>query len=90
VYLLEFDKRFELFGDEFVFYDYKQPLALPATFPTGQIDYILLDPPFLSDECFIKVCQTVRRIAKPNARVLICSGKQFSLLSSLFLSGVTH
>lgn len=58
-----------------MYYDYKTPLGLPADkIPKGSIDFVLLDPPFLSDECFIKVCQTVRHIAKKEAKVLICSG----------------
>lgn len=30
VVLLEHDDRFEVFGDEFVFYDYNQPFELPG------------------------------------------------------------
>ncbi len=29
LWLLEFDKRFEVFGDEFVFYDFNEPMKLP-------------------------------------------------------------
>jgi len=40
-----------------------------------------MDPPFLSTECFIKTCQTVRYLAKPNAKVLVCTGEPiFSFL----------
>lgn len=52
VYLLEFDKRFELF-EEFVYYDFKYPLRLPASFK-GKFDRIMLDPPFLSNDCQTK------------------------------------
>ncbi|EHL00727.1 putative N(6)-adenine-specific DNA methyltransferase 2 [Glarea lozoyensis 74030] len=31
VWLLEYDKRFEVFKDEFLFYDFKFPLKLPRT-----------------------------------------------------------
>lgn len=30
VVLLEHDPRFEVFGDEFVFYDYNEPFQLPG------------------------------------------------------------
>lgn len=32
VILLEHDARFEVFGDEFIWYDFKDPLKLPGTF----------------------------------------------------------
>lgn len=38
--LLEHDNRFNVFGDEFIFYDFAQPLKLPGTSP-----FILLTIP---------------------------------------------
>jgi hypothetical protein len=32
VWLLEYDKRFEVFKDDFVFYDFKFPMKLPGKF----------------------------------------------------------
>lgn len=32
VWLLEFDMRFEVFKEEFVFYDFKAPMKLPRGF----------------------------------------------------------
>lgn len=52
VYLLEFDDRFDLF-DEFVHYDFKYPLRLPESLK-GKFDRIILDPPFLSNDCQTK------------------------------------
>lgn len=52
VYLLEFDHRFELF-EGFVHYDFKYPLRLPTSFK-GKFDRVILDPPFLSNDCQTK------------------------------------
>lgn len=68
--LLEFDERFNVFKDEFVPYDFKQPLKLDsmsgclnvdktilmwyAESLKGAFDRIICDPPFLSEECQTK------------------------------------
>ncbi len=54
IYLFEFDKRFQLTaGDKFVFYDYNKPLIFPKELK-GRCNRLLIDPPFLSDECQTK------------------------------------
>jgi hypothetical protein len=52
VVLLEHDNRFAVFP-EFVYYDFAQPLKLPAELK-GACDRIIVDPPFLSEECQTK------------------------------------
>jgi len=52
LWLLEFDKRFEVFP-EFVFYDFKNPTKLPSELKAS-IDHIICDPPFLSEDCQTK------------------------------------
>ncbi|KAF3907118.1 hypothetical protein ABW21_db0203936 [Orbilia brochopaga] len=42
--------RFAIFGDEFTFYDFNEPVKLPAGCK-GAFDRILVDPPFLSEDC---------------------------------------
>lgn len=51
--LLEFDKRFEVFKNEFVFYDFENPIRLPAELK-GTFDCVIVDPPFLSEDCQTK------------------------------------
>ncbi|KAK6349883.1 hypothetical protein TWF696_006143 [Orbilia brochopaga] len=63
VHLFEFDRRFELFGDEFTFYDFNESIKLPAGCK-GAFDRILVDPPFLSEDCQMKAAVTVRWLAK--------------------------
>ncbi|CAN7989229.1 unnamed protein product, partial [Ixodes hexagonus] len=71
VVLLEFDKRFECYGDEFVFYDYKDPLGIRERWK-GKCEVVVLDPPFLSEECLAKTSQTVKFL-NPKFMIL-CTG----------------
>nr|XP_040045412.1 EEF1A lysine methyltransferase 1-like [Gasterosteus aculeatus aculeatus] len=71
--VLEFDRRFAAYGDDFVFYDYNEPLTLPPPAATEHsFDIVLADPPYLSEECLSKVSQTVRYLSK--GKVLLCTG----------------
>ncbi|RFU24224.1 hypothetical protein B7463_g12120, partial [Scytalidium lignicola] len=63
IYLLEFDERFAVFSEEFVFYDFHNPLKLPPGMK-GTIDHIICDPPFLSEECQTRAAMTVRWLSK--------------------------
>uniref|UniRef100_G3NB08 EEF1A lysine methyltransferase 1 n=1 Tax=Gasterosteus aculeatus aculeatus TaxID=481459 RepID=G3NB08_GASAC len=72
--VLEFDRRFAAYGDDFVFYDYNEPLTLPPPAATEHsFDIVLADPPYLSEECLSKVSQTVRYLSK--GKVLLCTGE---------------
>nr|QCB92128.1 DNA N6-adenine methyltransferase [Ixodes ricinus] len=71
VALLEFDKRFECYGDEFIFYDYNDPLGFEERWK-GTCDVVVLDPPFLSEECLAKVSQTVKFL-NPKF-IILCTG----------------
>uniref|UniRef100_A0A0R3RFX7 Protein-lysine N-methyltransferase n=1 Tax=Elaeophora elaphi TaxID=1147741 RepID=A0A0R3RFX7_9BILA len=75
VTLFEYDRRFESkFSEEFVPYDYRKPLAVPELYHNA-FDLIIIDPPFLSDECLIKVAQTVRLLSRNSTtKLLICTG----------------
>ncbi|PUU79682.1 putative N6-adenine methyltransferase-domain-containing protein [Tuber borchii] len=63
VRLLEFDKRFDLFP-EFIHYDFQYPLGLPLELK-GKFDRILIDPPFLSNDCQTKSALTARWLMRP-------------------------
>ncbi|KAF7191707.1 Protein-lysine N-methyltransferase EFM5 [Pseudocercospora fuligena] len=80
--LLEFDRRFEVVGNDFEYYDFKQPLRLPAELK-GKFDRIIADPPFLSDECQTKTALTVRFLAREwsndsgsGLRFVSCTGER--------------
>jgi len=68
---LEYDNRFQIFGDDFIAYDYNRPLALPPGLE-GTFDIVIADPPFLSEECLRKTASTVCYLAKKN--VVLCTG----------------
>ena len=76
VTLLEFDRRFDVFKEDFVFYDYRQPLdpIVQERLKPHSFDLVLVDPPFLSRECFEETSRTVRELLVPGGKVLVCSG----------------
>lgn len=70
--LLEFDRRFAAYGDEFVFYDYNNPLCLPEDLLPRSFDFVIADPPYLSEECLSKVALTIKHLTK--GKILLCTG----------------
>lgn len=73
-WLFEYDTRFEvLAGPKFVKYDYNYPFQLPSALK-GTFDRLIIDPPFLSDECEVKAATTARWLGKADARFIVCSG----------------
>ena len=89
--LLEYDKRFEVLRDDFVFYDFQYPLQLPPELK-GRFDRIICDPPFLSDDCQTKTALTVRFLAKSwnsptTVRMISCTGERMEpLVNRLYSS----
>ncbi|KAH6614739.1 putative N6-adenine methyltransferase-domain-containing protein [Chaetomium sp. MPI-SDFR-AT-0129] len=84
--LLEHDNRFGVF-QEFVYYDFAQPLKLPAELKST-CDRIIADPPFLSEDCQTKTALTVRWLSRPSnassssssstTRVIVSTGERMS------------
>ena len=87
--VFEFDRRFAVFGEDFIFYDYKKPLDLPDSVTEHSFDLVFVDPPFLAEECLTKTAQTVKYLAKE--KIILCTGKfkiytgTFNLVSTFFL-----
>ena len=80
VTLFEFDQRFASVpmaeNSDFYAYDYRNWEAIPKRFH-HQYDTFLIDPPFLSEECFEKVKQAVdllRRNDGIDTKFIVCSG----------------
>nr|CAG4635618.1 EOG090X0ABW [Artemia franciscana] len=71
VFVLEYDTRFSVYGQDFVFYDYKSPLEIPMHL-REQCDLVIVDPPFLSVECLTKTSLTVKLLAKE--KIILCTG----------------
>ncbi|PIO23205.1 Protein-lysine N-methyltransferase n6amt2 [Aquarana catesbeiana] len=70
--LLEYDRRFSVYGDDFIFYDYNNPLDLPDRLQPHSCDIVLADPPYLSEECLTKTAETIRYLTK--GKILLCTG----------------
>jgi hypothetical protein len=80
--LLEFDRRFEVFGGDFVFYDFENPLRLTNEL-RGGFDRIICDPPFLSEDCQTKAAMSARFLARTwskegekDLRFITCTGER--------------
>lgn len=81
--IFEFDRRFNVFGEDFVFYDYNKPLDLPDSITECSFDVVFADPPFLSEECLTKTAQTMKYLAKE--RIILCTGKYNIMIPLLVL-----
>lgn len=73
VRVFEYDRRFAVYGDDFVFYDYNRPLDLPGDVAAGSFDLVIADPPHLSEDCLRKTAETVKHLAR--GRILLCTGE---------------
>ncbi|XP_078258576.1 EEF1A lysine methyltransferase 1 isoform X2 [Rhinoraja longicauda] len=82
--LLEYDRRFSVYGKDFYFYDYNNPLNLHEDLQPLSCDLVIADPPYLSDECLSKVALTVKYLTK--GKVLLCTGAVMEDLAAKLLS----
>lgn len=85
VKIFEFDKRFESYGEDFQFYDYNQ--ANEDNYLAeylSSFNLIIVDPPFLSQECLEKTSVIVKRLMKEESLVILNTGSiQKDLAASL-------
>lgn len=83
--IFEFDKRFESFGVDFQFYDYNKADEEDYLSEfASSFDLIIVDPPFLSEECLKKTSVIVKRLSKDNGLIILNTGSvQRELASSL-------
>lgn len=72
VCILEYDRRFSVYGEEFIFYDYNHPLDLPENLLPYSFDIVIADPPYLSEECLEKTAETIKYLTK--GKILLCTG----------------
>lgn len=84
--IFEFDKRFEKYGTDFIFYDYNQPEDLPSIYQ-HKFQVVVADPPYLSEECLVKVTETMMLLAnQKNAFFLLLTGKVQQELAAKLLN----
>jgi len=90
VKLFEFDRRFEVFGEDFIPYDFQSPLrGLPAELK-NKFDNVLVDPPFLSEDCQTKTALSVKWMTRSwdttsesrgsKTRIMLCTGERVQAL----------
>lgn len=73
--IFEYDDRFNIW-DDFVKYDFNNAFDENYLDEFSQnFDLLIADPPFLSYECFEKISCIIKKILKPNGKVLVCSGE---------------
>ncbi|XP_017714695.1 PREDICTED: protein-lysine N-methyltransferase N6AMT2 [Rhinopithecus bieti] len=72
IYIFEYDKRFAVYGEEFIFYDYNNPLDLPERIAAHSFDIVIADPPYLSEECLRKTTETIKYLTR--GKILLCTG----------------
>ncbi|XP_060682697.1 EEF1A lysine methyltransferase 1 [Hemiscyllium ocellatum] len=82
--LLEYDRRFSVYGNEFVFYDYNYPMNLHEDLQPHSFDIVIVDPPYLSEECLSKITLTVKYLTK--GKILLCTGAVMEDLAAKLLS----
>ncbi len=73
VHLFEYDKRFAAFGSSYIYYDYNLPESVPEQC-FNAYSVVVVDPPFLAKECLQKVAETVKKISKAGAKIILCTG----------------
>ncbi|CAG8478039.1 9531_t:CDS:2 [Paraglomus occultum] len=80
LYLFEYDTRFSMYGTDFIHYDYNNPQEFrDKLFLRGTVDYIVVDPPFLSVECLAQTMLTVDLLKKENGcKIMVCTGATMS------------
>jgi len=89
VHLFEYDKRFAAFGSSYIFYDYSSPESVPEQC-FNAYSVVIVDPPFLAKECLEKVAETVKKISKPDAKIILCTGA-FTYYTYIWMEGpMTH
>ncbi|KAH3660470.1 hypothetical protein OGAPHI_007056 [Ogataea philodendri] len=90
IFLLEFDRRFEVLSGSkyFGFFDYNHPLELPEHL-VGKCDRLLIDPPFLEEDCQRKSAIAAKSLlcndksqktkaAKSRYRLMSCTGERMA------------
>ena len=61
------------YGNRFIFYDFNEPTKLHESL-RNNFDYILIDPPFLNEQCLNKFLDTVEFLSTGETRLVILSG----------------
>lgn len=69
--VFEFDRRWEK-DPGFVFYDFNEPEKIPVS-AWEHFDFVVVDPPFITEEVWSKYAQTIKLILAKGGKVLLTS-----------------
>ncbi|GBP32383.1 EEF1A lysine methyltransferase 1 [Eumeta japonica] len=58
-------------ASDFIFYDYSYPDKIPSEL-LNKYDLVIADPPFLSEECLVKMAKTIKLLARE--KIIVCTG----------------
>ena len=75
VCIFEYDRRFAVYGEDFVYYDYKNPVDLPERIATHSFDIVVADPPYLSEDCLRKMSETIKLLTR--GKILLGTGVRY-------------
>ncbi|KAJ2399458.1 Protein-lysine N-methyltransferase efm5 [Coemansia sp. RSA 2559] len=82
-FLFEYDMRFDVFKDRFVFYDFNKPLEVArASELKGKFKFIVVDPPFLNRDCLSQIIETAKFLAADGAKIMISTGAVMEKLAN--------
>ncbi|KAF7298085.1 hypothetical protein HMN09_01029800 [Mycena chlorophos] len=83
--LLEVDGRFGVLAPRnYIRYDMEEPLAIPEHL-TNSVDIAVVDPPFLNEYTNEHIVTTLRKIMRPNAKLIVLTSTSVeSILQRLY------
>ena len=70
--IFEYNRRFAVYGKDFVYYDYKNPVDLPERITTHSFAIVMADHPYLLEECLRKMSETIKLLTR--GKILLCTG----------------
>ncbi|KAJ1877045.1 Protein-lysine N-methyltransferase efm5 [Coemansia sp. RSA 1722] len=74
-FVFEYDKRFDLFKEQFVFYDFSKPLGFARVEEMkAMFKFIVADPPFLNEDCLSQTMETVKHVGAEDMLLMIDTG----------------
>ncbi|GAA5849669.1 hypothetical protein JCM5353_001662, partial [Sporobolomyces roseus] len=83
VWLLEYDGRFGLLGDNFVHYDLEEPDKIPKNL-WETVDIAIADPPFLNEITNKHLSAGLKNILKPDGKLILLTSTSVSALPQIY------
>ena len=81
--IFEYNRRFAVYGKDFVYYDYKNPVDLPERITTHSFAIVMADHPYLLEECLRKMSETIKLLTR--GKILLCTGVVMEVVAAKLL-----